>query len=139
MPQIIPTGTALARHQAFLDDLDALGAESGNMSMAELRNRMFKTRQVLQEHFDYEEQQGYLNAVGSRDPKLAGVIQSLQQEHQQLRQALDRLLWRFEHPHTVAPTLRAEFQKWVADVRRHETQEHELIEDAFARDYGSAD
>lgn len=127
------------RHLALLKDLDSLEKEAGDLNAAALRTRMIRTKEDLAEHFSYEEHGGYLQTVRARDPNLSCLIDRLKSEHRELRMALDALLWRFEHPDMLTPSLRADIKDWVTGVRTHETRENELIQDAFGRDTGAGD
>lgn len=128
-------------HVALREDLRQLEEEArpGSGGLAKLRSRLDATRTVLVEHFRLEEQNGFMDAVRSREPRLDRAVQQLAQEHHQLAQALDALIERAELAAHLEERLREGIQSWVEHVRHHEARENELFQDAFSQDLGPED
>ena len=51
-----------------------------------------RMRRDLIQHFNLEEQNGYMDIFKKREPRLARSVDKLANEHQQIRQSLDSLL-----------------------------------------------
>jgi hypothetical protein len=135
---------ALSRaHAALLEDLRALEVAARPQSgegLAGLRARLRKTFDHITQHFRFEEQNGYMDAVRKREPRLERVIQQLGEEHRQLTQSLEALLDEARAAaHLVGPGLGEKVREWVERVQRHEAGETEVIQDAFNLDIGAED
>jgi hypothetical protein len=134
---------ALARaHGALLQNLrsleDAVGAVPPK-SAVELAARLGVTRAQISQHFCFEEQNGYLDAVRKREPRLEHRIQELAADHGRLLESLDKLVERARAATGPDPGLREDVKKWVDSVRQHEARENELVQDAFNFDFGAED
>src|SRR5262249_7353893 len=73
-------------HAALLEDLRKLAEATRpptSEELAELRARLGATRAHLAEHFRFEEQNGYMDVVRKREPRLERTIQQLAGEHRQ--------------------------------------------------------
>jgi hypothetical protein len=134
---------ALSRaHAALLEDLrkleetDLPGSGEG---LAELRARLDATRAHLTEHFRFEEQNGYMDAVREREPRLERTVQQLAEEHRQLAQSLAALIEEARVAASVGAKLREEVREWARRVRQHEMRENELVQDAFNLDIAPED
>jgi hypothetical protein len=142
----LPTSDAEAlscAHAALLEDLRALEEaarpESGE-GLAGLRARLRTTFDHVTEHFRFEEQNGYMDAVRKREPRLERVILQLGEDHRRLLQSLEALLDEARSAaHLVGPGLGEKVREWVERVRRHEAGETELVQDAFNLDIGAED
>jgi DNA-binding transcriptional ArsR family regulator len=132
----------LRAHGALLADLrkleEAVRPSEGE-NPKELLARLGATRTHITEHFRFEEQNGYLDAVRQREPRLERIIQQLAEEHRQLEQSLDTLVGEAQVAATLGESLRQEIQAWVERVRRHEARENDLVQDAFNLDIGAED
>ncbi len=141
------TETSLAEslqqaHAALLDDLRKLEEASRaapREGPGELRTRLDATHAHLVEHFRFEEQNGYLDAVRKQEPRLERVIEQLAQEHRQLLQALEALIEAARSPRCLGEPFQAEVREWVERVRQHEVRENDLVQDAFNLDLGAED
>jgi hypothetical protein len=129
-------------HGALLADLreleKAVGTASGE-ALAELRDRLRATDAHISEHFRFEEQNGYMDAVRKREPRLVRPIDELAQEHGELRQTLAALTERAGACTSLDDALREEIRDWIRRVRRHEARENELVQGAFNLDIGPED
>jgi len=136
-------GAALGRaHTALLDDLRKLEEEIRSTSregLVDLRARLGATQKHITEHFRFEEQNGYLDVVRKREPRLERAIQQLAAEHRQLAQALDALIGEAAAAANLNDSFRERVPAWVEEVRRHEVRENDLVLDAFNSDIGAED
>jgi len=132
-------------HMGLLEEMQRLekaagpcGPTGAGEGLAELRTHLDATRTHILEHFRFEEQNGYMDVVSKREPRLQRVIEELAQEHRQLAQTLDALT---AQARAVSPDdrFREEVRAWVKAVRQHEVREDELILDAFNLDIGTKD
>jgi hypothetical protein len=74
-------------HVALLADLRELEQATRPFSgegLEELRTRLGAAQAHISEHFRFEEQNGYMDAVRKREPRLERAIQQLAEEHEQL-------------------------------------------------------
>jgi len=134
---------ALGRaHRVLLADLqeleEAVRPSSGE-DLASLRHRLMTAQTHIRKHFQFEEQNGYMDVVKKREPRLARTIQQLAEEHGQLRQSLESLLGEVASAATLADRLREKTSEWVQHVRQHELRENDLVQDAFNMDIGAED
>jgi DNA-binding transcriptional ArsR family regulator len=134
---------ALARaHAALLEDLrkleEAARPASGE-GLAELRARLSATQTHVTEHFRFEEQNGYMDAVRKREPRLERTIQQLAEEHRQLAQSLAVLLEQARAATSLDDPFREAVRRWIERVREHEARENDLVQDAFNLDIGAED
>jgi len=97
------------------------------------------TRTHILEHFRFEEQDGYMDKVRKREPRLQRAIDQLAGEHRQLAQALDTFIEDAKRASTLDPDLRERIREWVAAVRQHEAREDELVQDSFNLDVSAED
>ena len=129
-------------HAALLVDLRELEQATRLFSgedLEELRTRLGEARAHLTEHFRFEEQNGYMDAVRKREPRLERAVQQLAEEHGQLQQALAALIRDAGAETSLGDTLRAEIRAWIERVRQHEVRENDLVQDAFDLDIGAED
>jgi hypothetical protein len=124
---------------ADLRDLEQGVSPSSGEPQEELRARLGRTRAHLTEHFRYEEQNGYMDVVRKREPRLERAIQQLAEEHGQLKESLDALSGQAWAATSMNDKLRQEIRDWIERVRRHEIRENDLVQDAFNLDIGAED
>lgn len=130
-------------HTALMEDLQRLDRAAGAAGppcngAGELRSRLDATCTHITEHFRFEEQNGYMEVVSKREPRLQHVIDELAGEHRRLAATLAGLIER-ARVGSLDDTFRGEVRAWVKDVRQHEIREDELIQDAFNLDLGTKD
>jgi ElaB/YqjD/DUF883 family membrane-anchored ribosome-binding protein len=134
---------ALSRaHETLVNDLKKLGdavAPAAKESLDGLRARLAAARADIAQHFRFEEENGYLDIVNKREPRLERAIQHLVEEHRELTRALDGVLAAAAAATRVNNTLRRRVREWLAQVRRHEQRENQLVQDAFDFDIGAED
>jgi hypothetical protein len=130
-------------HVALRRDLAELEASAASPrrqgAAAELSARLERTRRHLAEHFRFEEQNGYLDELLKHKPHLARRVQDLLEDHRRLLHALDDLITSATQANELDDALGRQAREWVAQVRRHESRENLLVEDAFNLDIGAED
>ncbi|HLN32229.1 MAG TPA: DUF2267 domain-containing protein [Gemmataceae bacterium] len=140
-------GTSVAEafckaHAALLEDLgkleEAARADSGE-GLAKLRTRLDVTRAHVTEHFRFEEQNGYMDAVRKREPRLERTIQQLAAEHRQVAESLEQLVEQAAVATSLTDPFREEIRGWVDRVRQHEARENDVVQDAFYQDISAED
>lgn len=125
-------------HAALLHDLRELeeAARPGSSSCrAELGNRLGAVYWQITEHFRFEEQDGYMDAVRKREPRLERAVQQLAEEHRQLKQAIEALLGEVPGDAGFHERIRG----WIGQVRAHEARENRLVQEAFELDLAAED
>jgi hypothetical protein len=129
-------------HAALLEDLhkleEAAHPASGEV-LAELRRRLEATRRHITEHFRFEEQNGYMDAVRKREPRLERTVEQLAQEHRALEQSLEALIGEATVVSGLSEAFREKVRRWVEEVQRHEARENDLVFDAFNLDISAED
>jgi hypothetical protein len=121
------SGTSIAEdlgraHETVLQDLRKLReavAPAPGQPVQDLRTRLAAARKDIAEHFRFEEQNGYLEIVKKREPRLERAIEHLVQEHQELLDALDALINGAILASKVNENLRQNVQTWLKRVARH--------------------
>jgi len=127
---------ALVVNLRTLEEAALAGPEDGP---GNLRARLRATQAHLAEHFRCEEQNGYMDAVRKREPRLERTIQELADEHRQLMQCLETLLQGARSDRCLGEPFREEVRRWVERVHQHEVRETDLVQDAFNLDLGAED
>jgi iron-sulfur cluster repair protein YtfE (RIC family) len=144
MKKVGPTiADALGRaHDALRVDLqkleNAIRPVSGT-SLAQLRRCLARTRTHVLMHFQLEEQNGYMEVIRKREPRLERPIQQLAEEHQQLAKTLDALVLQVDAAAFVGDLLREEIRTWIERIRQHEIRENEFVQEAFDLDISAED
>ncbi len=141
------TGPAIAEalgqaHATLLEDLRQLEeavCSTAKPEPAQLTARLETTQRHIAEHFRFEEQNGYLEVVRKREPRLERATQQLAAEHQQLARALEALRAEARSAPRLDNGLREKVKQWVESVRQHEVRENDLVQDAFDLDIGAED
>ena len=122
-----------------LQELDEAGRPASMQNLAALRAHLEATRAHLVEHFRFEEVDGYMTAVRTREPRLERTVDELANEHGQLLSSLDALLAETATDLGLDQAMRAKVSQWINRVRQHEARENHLIQDIFNLDIGSED
>ncbi len=134
---------ALSRTHAVLrDDLRKLKDAArlpGKQRPADMKALLVETRARVAEHFRFEEQNGYMDAVRKREPRLERTVLHLAEEHRQLAQALDALVQEAETAVGPDSGFDERIRAWVDRLRQHEARENELFQNAFNLDIGAED
>jgi hypothetical protein len=101
--------------------------------------RLEATRARLDDHFRFEEANGYMQAVLDRAPQLERKVQQLRHEHGELRQSLTALTRDAEGAQVASRRFRKGLKEWVGRLRDHEKRENLLVEDVFNCDLAAED
>lgn len=129
-------------HINLLKDLaeleDTLKSSAGKDSAA-MHSRLERARADILEHFRFEELNGYMDAVLHRQPNLARSVEDLREEHRQLTQELDQLIERARTGRRLEEAFCEQVCSWLQSVRRHESSENILVQDAFNVDFSGID
>lgn len=97
-------------------------------------------RAALKQHFDAEEQSGYLADALMLAPHLRSRADALRAEHAALLQTTDLVLQSLEaaNPDGFVKQ-RALFRQLVARIRQHEQSENALVLEAYEEELGAGD
>jgi hypothetical protein len=141
--QGVVTARALHRaHETVLEDLRQLERAvqpAAGSKPVDLGARLASTQEHLTRHFRFEEQDGYMDAVRKREPRFERTIQQLAEEHRQLTKTLGALIGEAKGSTLAHGSLRDRVRAWIEAVRRHETCENDLVQEAFNMDVGTED
>jgi hypothetical protein len=128
----------IAELRKWWSELDALGARK----FGEMAFRVQELRDLLAEHFQEEERDGYLGSALAVAPQFTAQASELCQQHPQFLDRLDNLIMRVrdsEPPSDYWRTARDELEQFLADLRRHERSENAIVQTAFHDDVGTTD
>jgi hypothetical protein len=141
-PEISIAEAIRRAHAALLRDLQALevaGRSSSKNDLETLRTRLDATRAHLVEHFRFEEENGYMDSVRTREPRLERAVDQLAEEHRQLMDSLDALRREIASAPSVFEAVASKVTAWVHKVQAHEARENHLVQEAFGLDIGAED
>jgi hypothetical protein len=97
-------------------------------------------QQHLERLFALEEIDGYMDSISRFNPELAGQVDDLKQDHEQLRAAVRRIVVRLDlASSTNLPEFDAtcfELRTTINQVLEHLRREQDLLVEAFDRDSG---
>jgi hypothetical protein len=135
-------GAMKEAHTALFEALDKLEAAihpGSTGGLTELYARLGTTLAHITEHFQFEEQNGYMDAVRKREPRLDREIRHLRAEHAELAHSLNDIIRAADAVTNVSESLEAQVRVWVERVRQHERHENGLVQNAFNLDVGAED
>lgn len=134
---------ALAQaHTVLMKDvgeLETLARAQTGQTVTDLGISLAKLQQHLADHFRFEEQNGYMDAVLKRDPHQDRIIQHLQTDHRQLAQDLQELLREAGSSKSIAGGLGEKVLTWIHHLRAHEGRETRLVQEVFNVDAPAED
>jgi hypothetical protein len=125
--------------QKELGKLEEAARPASVEGAAALRARLMATHTHVIAHFRFEEDNGYLDAVSRREPRLGRVVRELAEDHRRLAESLEALVeeaWAAPH---ADDTLRGKVRAWLGQLGRHEARENDLVQEAFNADIGAED
>jgi len=131
-----------AAHETLMKDLRKLeeaASPSLTKAVAELNARLASTFAHVTEHFRFEEQNGYMDAVRKREPRLERIVEQLAEEHHQLAQSLNALVTQSKSSLSADDGFRAKVRAWIDQIRHHEARENQLVQEAFNLDLAAED
>ncbi|HUE16399.1 MAG TPA: hemerythrin domain-containing protein [Planctomycetaceae bacterium] len=147
-PQPIVVHTFLEQHQnlsrriaelrRWWSELDALGTRK----FGEMAFRMQELRDLLTEHFDEEERDGYLASALAVAPHFSVEAADLCRQHPHFLDRLDNQIARVRASEPSSEYWRAardELEQLLTDLRRHEQSENAIVQTAFQVDVGTKD
>lgn len=126
-------------HHLLMNSLERLHSDLPRLEAADLRTRVRELQQILQEHFRLEEGENYFEIVRNRRPGLEHQLEGLFREHADLKNTLEEIHSQLSTSTVDLIALRRQIEKWARSVHAHETNENELLQDAFLSDTGAGD
>jgi iron-sulfur cluster repair protein YtfE (RIC family) len=128
----------IAELRKWWSELDALGTRK----FGEMAFRMQELRDLLAEHFQEEERDGYLASALAVAPQFAAQAVDLCKQHQQFLDQLDKMIARVRDSEPASDywrTVRDDLDQFLADLRRHERSENAIVQTALHDDAGTTD
>jgi hypothetical protein len=104
-----------------------------------LRDELVSFREHLQRHFELEEESGFLEKMAIDVPQAVEKVKRLQQEHGLILAAVDESISADDAATAKFGELCCRIHRAIAAVKRHEEEEHLLIQTAYAQDLGAGD
>jgi len=132
------TGAHRELHE-HLRQLERAGDAPPADDEGELMSLLESTRARLEDHFHFEEDDGYMQAVLARAPQMGRKVEHLRGEHGELREALASLTREAEAVRAARRRLREGLKEWVGRLRDHEKRENLLVADVFNYDLAAED
>lgn len=135
----LPTAPADCQRQPFLRDLEALEQAllpNSGVDLRVLRKSLDMVSNDVARRFRLEEQGGYMSKVKKPEPGFETKRQQLLAEHGDLQQDIAMLVMEANASVEVDTLLRDKIQAWIDEMRRHETQETDFVQDAVDLDVG---
>jgi hypothetical protein len=139
---ISPAEALNRAHHALLEDvrtLEIVVSPPARQGPAQVAGCLEVLREHISEHFRFEEQDGYMEAVRQRQPNREREMNQLQDEHVLLARSLDDLITEARAAREMADSFRASVRAWVERVRQHEVHENRLVQEAFNQDVSAED
>ena len=140
-------GHLLAEHRDLFQQLSclrtSLAAEEapGCDRVAEIVRAIAALREHLADHFQQEEEGGFLEESVARMPRLGASAAEVLAQHPRLLADLDALVGRFATP-GVAPCasewrgVRAAFEDFMLRMQAHERAENAVVQQGYNEDLG---
>lgn len=107
-----------------------------------LRRRFLQLASLLRYHFAREEEAGYFDEIVELAPRLAGQIDALRDEHEQLLhrlQQFDQQIVSMSNVSADYEMFRRDFGRFLDDCLEHEARETTLVQEAYLTDIGTGD
>jgi len=143
--KVLPTSPIEAlggAHKALLENLRMLETAAGQSSIqnaAELKARLDQIQKHISDHFQLEEQDGYMDAVLKRDPHRERTVAELLQEHRDMGQTLEALVEEAGAAKALDKSFGDRVRTWIHRVRDHESRENLLVQEVFNMDIAAED
>lgn len=106
-------------------------SELGEPRFGEMHDRLQLIRNRLKDHFQHEEEAGFIHENSALKAKYQKQLKQLRSDHQQLLSDLDRMCDRLK---TAEPELmtwgdaKSDFEQFLIDLDHHEQIENQLME-----------
>lgn len=130
-------GRAHAALSKGLQKLEELAIDPAT-ALQDVQVELATLQKHIAEHFRFEEQNGYMNAVQKSEPQRERTIEKLREEHRELSRSLNELVSDADPAKNIV-FLRARIQSWIKQVRDHEERENDLVQEVFNRDTWAED
>lgn len=104
-----------------------------------LHDELISFRTHLQRHFVLEEESGFLDDMVNQMPHAAEKVETLRKEHGLILAAIDELICTSDSATARFGELCCRIHYAISIVKRHEADEHVLIQTAYGQDLGAAD
>jgi len=138
-------------HHALLDTLKQLDSafeeipERDDFTNWKLQ-RLWQLRDFqnqLQKHFDLEESGGYNEELRRMAPQLSSRIEHLEEDHLKITSDLNHILdvlKLIQHVDSAKlERVKCRVEGLVSFIRRHESEENDVIQEAYYQDFGVGD
>lgn len=109
----------------------------------ELASSLRSFRALLSNHFQHEEEGGFLDDVVRKVPSAADSVETLRREHAEINTAVDTLLTDLARTGSGGKADVERFRHAIGDItstlHHHEISERHLVQRTYYRDYGVGD
>ena len=125
----------------LLDEIRAMLAAKES-DFGEVASRLARARDLLTQHFEHEEAEGYFFHVIRVAPQYKLLVDSLCQEHPKLSEQITALVEEAEQlPGSDAcwGYVERQFKAFSFQLSRHESKENRMVQQAYNRDIGTSD
>ncbi len=131
------------QHRHLRDLLAELGTLTRNpegfeAAKASLVAKLRALREMVQAHFAFEEEGGYMSEVLRKAPRFLPEVERLEAQHTQILRDLDRLT-RTDLDETDSDTFLAEVHGLIERLGRHEREETDVVQRSVIEDTGVGD
>lgn len=104
-----------------------------------LHDELTRFRTHLQRHFVLEEESGFMDEMVNQMPHAASKVGMLCKEHGSILAAIDELINATDRDAARFAELCRRIHHAISVVKRHENDEHLLIQTVYSQDLGAAD
>ncbi len=107
----------------------------------EMQQSLRSFKSIVHEHFEHEEEGGFLRDVLREVPNSQREVRGLRREHKDIEKTLDDVLLDLGKLESTADTERINQRIEAVTLRlvNHETNEQHLVQRAYYREYGAGD
>lgn len=107
----------------------------------DLGSRLATLRNLLLDHFEHEEQGGFLRDVLKEVPNSQRQVAALRREHDDIELRLDRILAELDELETTrgVESIQSQIAVLIEILVEHETGEQHLVQRTYYREYGAGD
>lgn len=105
---------------------------NGSIEPGEIEALLKELHQTISEHFDLEEEGGYLGDVLEISPRYSRLAAELRRQHQMLRERLERLM-------AESKDLTTDVEEFIAALEAHEHAENALVQSSYLDDVAAGD
>jgi hypothetical protein len=135
-----PVADRMRRAQLALDqhvrELEQIVARPVPDNLLEMRMRLKAIFGLVKDHFQREEQDGYMAAVMEHDPRYESDVECRMTEHREMRSELAKLVDEADALTQFDADFSERVQAWIEQFRKHEKGEIDLVQEAFAVEVG---